>query len=148
MSNILLTQVEADRLIAIEKHRIDDERTAFPTTGKRTTIPLISTDGKEHFLLDLIRGRIKLEKVTMQNRAQQTVALVRIDFGVPHRNPDDEEIGSPHLHVYREGYGTKWAQALPPDKFRNQDDVWMVLEDFMTYCNIMTPPRIQGDLFT
>jgi hypothetical protein len=148
MTDVLLTQQDADWLISLEKHRVNDERSEFPTTGKRISIPLASADGREQFALDLSRGRIKLEKVTMQNRARQVVSLVRIDFGVSHRNPNDEEIGSPHLHVYREGYGTKWAQTLPKDKFNNPDDVWAVLKDFMTYCNITKPPVIQPDLFT
>lgn len=48
---------------------------------------------RENFLLDIRRGKIDLLKATNQNRARQTIVLVRLDLGgAPHRNPDGEEI--------------------------------------------------------
>ncbi len=118
MADINLTQAEADALIAMEKQRIDDARWDYPGLGGSISIPLISQDKRENFLLDVSRGRIDLLKVTYQNRSRQVVVLVRLDFGgQPHRNPDDQEIPSPHLHVYREGYGDKWAIPVPPERF-------------------------------
>lgn len=77
------------------------------------------------------------------------MVLVRLDLGgAPHRNPDDEEIPAPHLHVYREGYGHKWAIPVPPDRFRSPDDVWVTLEDFLRFCNVTRPPQIERGLFT
>jgi len=76
------------------------------------------------------------------------VVLVRLDFGGhPHRNPDGEEILSPHLHIYKEGYGDKWAIPVPTDRFPNMDDLWKTLEDFMRFCNITEPPFIEKGLF-
>ena len=66
--------------------------------------------------------------------------------GPPHRNPDGEEIGTPHIHVYREGYGDKWALPLPAD-FRSVADLGTTLDDFLRYCNVTRPPRIQKGLF-
>jgi hypothetical protein len=68
--------------------------------------------------------------------------------GAPHRNPDDEEIGVPHLHLYREGFGDKWAVPLPADRFRNPTDVWVTFEDFLRFCNITQPPHVERGLFT
>ena len=65
-----------------------------------------------------------------------------------HRNPDGEEIGSPHRHVYREGFGDKWAYSPPTDRFADLDDPWRTLEDFMQFCNIVEPPVIRRGLFT
>jgi hypothetical protein len=80
-------------------------------------------DKREHFHLDVSRGRIDLLKGKYQNRSRQAIILVRLDFGgKPHRNPDDEEIACPHLHVYREGYGDKWAMPVPPDRFPDVTD--------------------------
>jgi hypothetical protein len=46
------------------------------------------------------------------------VVLVRLDLGgAPHRNPFDEEIGVPHLHLYREGFGDKIIDVA---EFRGQ----------------------------
>lgn len=99
-------------------------------------------------MLDLSRGRIDLRKIKMQNRARQVVVLVRLDLaGAPHRNPDDEEVPAPHLHIYREGYGDRWAVPIPADRFRDVDDIWTTLEDFLLFCNITRPPHIDKGLF-
>ena len=57
MVDISLTQVEADALIAMEKHRVTDELTIFPVGGESVTLRLQSADKREQFLLDLSRGR-------------------------------------------------------------------------------------------
>jgi hypothetical protein len=149
MADMDLTQAEADALIALEKHRVNEERHDFPTAGGVLTLPLHSTDKREQFLLDISRGRIDLLRVKYQNRARQAVVLARIDFGgAPHRNPDDKDVPCPHLHVYKEGYGDKWAVPLSIDRFRKASDLWTTLEDFMLYCNITKPPHIDRGLFT
>lgn len=149
MAEINLTQAEADALIAMEKRRTNEDRNDFPMGGESMVLPLQSPDKREQFLLDLSRGRIDLVKVKMQNRGRQVVVLVRLDLGgAPHRNPDDEEIPAPHLHVYREGYADKWAMPVPADRFRATGDLWATLEDFMRFCNITQPPHIERGLFT
>lgn len=149
MAEIALTQAEADALIAMEKHRVTNDRHGFPMQGESLTVPLQSPDKREHFLLDLSRGRIDLLKVKMQNRGRQVVVLVRLDLGgAPHRNPDDTEVPAPHLHVYREGYGDKWATPVPEELFRNTRDLRVTLEDFLRFCNVTQPPHIDPGLFT
>jgi len=149
MAEIALTQAEADALIAMEKHRVNEEHCDFPMGGESLVLHLQSPDRREQFLLDLSRGRIDLLKVKMQNRGCQVVVLVRLDLGgAPHRNPDGEEIPVPHLHVYREGYGDKWAVPVPDKRFSNVAEVWQTLDDFMRFCNITQPPHIQRGLFT
>jgi len=116
--NSNLTQAEADALMALEKRRVDATEWNYPNFGERVTVPLASIDGREAFLLDLRRARINLKKGTYQNRGRQVVVLARLDFGgPPHRNPDGEEIGSPHLHLYREGFGDKWAFSCAKPAF-------------------------------
>lgn len=137
MADVNLTQAEADALIAMEKHRANDERHDFPTGGQSLVLPLHSPDRREHFLLDIGRSRIDLLKGTYQNRARQVVVLVRLDVGgAPHRNPDDTEIPSPHLHTYREGFGDRWAIPAPPDRFGDTSDLWRTLGQFIEFCNI------------
>ena len=141
MAEVNLTQSEADALIAMEKHRVNDERSDFPMGGQSLVLPLQSPDKREQFLLDLSRGRIDLLKVKMQNRSRQVVVLVRLDLGgAPHRNPDGQEISVPHLHVYREGFGDKWAVPVPADRFTATNDVWRTLEEFNRFCNITRSP--------
>ena len=149
MSTTSLTQAEADALLAIEKHRADADARDYPGLGGRITAPLVSADGREQFLLDLYRGKANLLKGTYQTRGRQVVILARLDFeGAPHRNPDGEEVGATHLHLYREGFGDKWAIPVPSASFQNIQDPWLTLQDFMRYCNIVKPPHIKKGLFT
>ena len=148
MADINLTQAEADALIAMEKHRLTDERTDFPMGGESKVLPLQSADKREQFLLDLSRGRINLQKVKIQTRGRKVIVLVRLDLGgAPHRNPDGKDVPVPHLHIYREGYGDKWAIPVPANRFRTTDDLWMSFEDFLQFCNITKPPNIDPGLF-
>lgn len=149
MTTIDLTQSEADELLALEKHCVDDTQWLFPDVGSLLTMPLTSADEREAFLLDVSRGRISLERIKYQNRARIAVVLARIDIGgPPHRNPDGQEVPCPHIHCYREGYGDKWASPLCIAQFGDPSDLWQTLHDFMRYCNIVQPPRIERGLFT
>ncbi|MEK6784471.1 MAG: hypothetical protein AABY61_03220 [Nitrospirota bacterium] len=148
MATTDLPQSEADALIALAKVKVNDDSYDYPGTGGSLVVPLTSQDKREDFLLDIYRGRIDLLKGTYQNRARQVIILVRVDFGgAPHRNPDGEEVLCPHLHLYREGFGDKWAVPLPADLFPNVNDLWLTLEDFMRFCNVVDPPAIARGLF-
>ena len=148
MADASLTQTEADALLALEKRRSDDTQWDYPSLSGAVTIPLLSMDSREEFLLDIRRSRINFAKGTYQNRGREVVILARLDFsGSPHRNPDGEEIGSPHIHLYREGFWDKWAFPISSDRFANLDDPWQTLEDFMRFCNIVEPPVIRRGLF-
>jgi hypothetical protein len=68
MAEINLTQEEANILIAMEKHRANEGPSDFPMRGQSLTLPLLSADKREQFLLDLSRARIDRQKVKMQNR--------------------------------------------------------------------------------
>jgi hypothetical protein len=73
---------------------------------------------------------------------------MRLDLdGPPHRNPDNVEIPCPHLHIYREGYGDKWAVPAPADRYTNTLDVFATFDTFMTHCNITQKPNVQKGLF-
>ena len=142
-----LTQSEADALIALEKRRVDDKIWRYAGMGGSVSVPLTSTDSSENFVLDLRRGRINLGKGSYQNRGRRVVPLVRLCFGgAPHRNPDDAEVGSPHLHIYREGYADRWAIVVPGDRFTDLADQWQTYQDFLEYCNIVEPPNIERGL--
>ena len=100
-------------------------------------------------MLDVTRAQIKLTKATYQTRARAAIILMRLDLdGPPHRNPDGEEIPCPHLHLYREGYGDKWAIPAPLDRYPTSLDMFLTFEAFMNHCNITEPPHIQKGLFS
>lgn len=143
------SQAEADALLAMEKHRATEDVYEYPQPGEKIVVPLISADKREEFLLDVYRGRIVLARGTYQNRGRKVVTLARLDFGgAPHTNPDGRAVGVPHLHLYREGYGDKWAYPLPDDRFGDPDDRWRLFEEFMAYCNVTRVPNIPPRLFT
>ena len=132
MADIDLTQAEADALIAMPKVKENEYMWCYPGMGRAVSIPLVSSDRRERFMLDISRGQINLLRGKYQNRARQMVILVRLDFGgTPHRNPDGEEIASPHLHIYREGFGDKWAIPVAKDDFPDVTDLWHTFQDFM-----------------
>lgn len=148
MADANITQAEADALIRMEKHRVDGQRHGFPARGESLVLPLQSPDKREVFCLDISRGRIDLSRVKYQSRARQIVVLVRLDLaGPPHRNPDDEEIPCPHLHMYRENFGDRWAVRIPVQDFANTSDLWCTLQDFLRFCNITRPPDIKRGLW-
>jgi hypothetical protein len=142
-----LTQHEADALLEMEKHFLGTDRFTFPGLGGSLRLILHSADKREEFNLDITRSRILLEKNTLQTRARKAVVLARLDIGgAPHRNPDGEEVASPHLHLYREGYGDKWARPLP-EVFQGIQDSIQLLDAFMDYCSIVSKPTIDRGLF-
>ncbi len=147
--DVNLSQSEADRLLAMEKHSATDQEFEYPMHGGSIQMPLQSPDKREAFVLDVTRSQINLSKGTYQNRGRNVIVLARLDFGgQPHRNPDDTEIESPHLHLYREGYGHKWAYPVPADRFSDVSEPWQTLLDFMRFCNVTMPPVIHRGLFT
>lgn len=149
MSRETLSQAEADLLLAHEKEAVEEEAYEYPDLGGAIRVPLQSLDGREQFSLDVSRSEINLSKGTCQNRGRVTVVLARLDFGgPPHRNPDDEEIPCPHLHVYKEGFGDKWAFKVPVGVFSDLTDPWKSLHDFMRFCNVTKAPTFRRGLFT
>jgi hypothetical protein len=149
MADVDIPQAEADALIAMEKRCVEDRIWSFPDPGGRLAIALTSIDKRENFTLDITRAGIKLTKATYQNRARQAIILLRLDLdGPPHRNPDDQEIPCPHLHIYREGFADKWAVLAPVDRYPNVEDLFSTFEAFMRHCNITEPPIVNKGLFS
>jgi hypothetical protein len=108
----MLTQAEADALIAMQKRFITPRPISLPP-GVDETHELIGEDKRERFLLDLWRGTMRLSKYKMQTRGRIIVVLVRLDInGAPHTNPDGQILDGTHLHIYREGFDHRWASPI------------------------------------
>ena len=146
MASDALAQSDAESLLKMEKVPALKDAFQFPDLGGRIEVPLISRDEREH-PLDVNRKRIALT-TGYQARGRQVIVLARLDFAAPHRNPDGTEVGVPHLHVYCEGYGDKWAVEVPAGMLSQPDDAWQVLHDFMTYCGVVERPNIVRGLFS
>ena len=147
MTSTDLTQAEADHLRTMDKRRVDDREWPYPGLGGGVSIPLLSTDGREHFILDVRRGRVNLAKGSYQNRGRRVVILARLCFGgPPHANPDGMMVGSPHVHLYAEGYGDKWAYPLPESSFPDSHSARQLFDNFLRYCRVVEPPHVEWGL--
>jgi len=151
-----ITQQDADFFFSMEKFPEEDKEYQFPLSGKKLVIPFTSTDKKESFLFDIYRGTIRISKVTYQSRVRKAYILRRLDFdGSPHQNPEAEtaplpilepyigiEVPSPHIHLYVEGFGEKWA--VPAELFLKTEDkdIYEIMIDFFQYCNVKQMPKI------
>lgn len=143
----MLTQIEADTLVAMRKRFINLVTVSLPP-GSDETHELIGDDRKERFLLDLWRGTLRLSKLKFQTRGRKVIVLVRLCIdGAPHTNPNGIRIAGTHIHVYREGYEDKWAYRLDEisqNAFRSPANIQQSFEDFCRYCNIEVPPYQEG----
>ncbi|MCL5986957.1 MAG: hypothetical protein M1371_10425 [Actinobacteria bacterium] len=159
---MFLTQIEADKLIEMPKKALDNDQYEFPLYGESLSIPIVSLDSREHFLVDINRkGSIRLNKCTYQKRYIDVIILIRLEIdGPPHTNPDVTEvphtnlkpyngltITCPHLHLYMEGYMDRWAIPAPIEHFAQTGDLYDTLYDFFRYCNIIEPPNLPRRLF-
>ncbi len=138
----MLTQEKADALMAMRKKLVESATIEFPFAGEAKQFEAMSEDGQEAFVFDVNRkGKIKVSKCTYQERYAVVEILVRLDIdGPPHENPDGTLVPCPHLHIYREGFGTKWAQSLPVGVFSNTGELATTFLDFLGYCNVQKPP--------
>ena len=142
-----LTKNEIKYLLNLEKNYVEAQKCIYPTKKKKKNIQLSSTDKNEEFILDITRPHISLLKNTFQNRARNSIVLLRLDLNpAPHRNPDGKVVTGNHLHIYREGFGDKYAYSLP-DVFSDCKDISDFLDKFMDYCHIINKPIIEEDLF-
>jgi hypothetical protein len=155
-----ITQQDADFFFSMEKFPEELNEHNFPASGCKLVLPFVSADKRENFLFDIYRGSIRLTKVTYQNRVRKAYVLRRLDFdGATHLNPEVEniplpilepfngkEISSPHIHLYVEGYGERWA--IPAELLLplNGKDIYEIMIDFFKYCNVKRLPKIEKTL--
>lgn len=140
----MLTNEEVSRLLDVPKLIDSPGRIALPLPGEYAKWEAKSLDHREVFVIDANRkGKLKLGKCTFQERYQLVEILLRLDIdGPPHQNPDGEVIDCPHLHIYRERWGAKWAYPLPAD-FTDTTDLVKTFQEFLRYCGIQNIPDVQ-----
>lgn len=108
----------------------------------------VSACKREEFVFNYTRHTINIVKRNHNFRTHEVIGLARLDIdGPPHRNPDGQEIGPSHLHLYREGFQLKWALEIPQDLFPNFSDPAKTFEDFLRYCNAKSFPALHNSLF-
>lgn len=133
-----LPQLRADDLLAADKIKATETNFHLTSTIKKpVSIPLIAPSiAGETFSLDVAQKRIVLKLKCQLRCTTEAVVLARLDFASPHRNPDGTEVGVPHLHVYREGYGDRFAYEVPTGMLKDPDDPLQVLLDFLATYHI------------
>jgi hypothetical protein len=151
-----ITQQDADYFFSMEKFPEEEKEYQFPLSGKKLVIPFSSADKRENFIFDIYRGTIRITKATYQNRVRKAFILRRLDIdGSAHPNPEVEtvplpilepyngkEIPAPHIHLYIEGFGERWA--VPAEIFLKTEDrdIYEIMIDFFKYCNVKELPKI------
>ena len=151
------------KLIRAPKYAVDDR--VELSDHFSSSLSLNSLYGKRTFILDVTKRRLEL-KYTMQTRYGTATPLVRLDVNTSHTNPyadyhvdDDDPFSSihdscigrkfdhePHLHVYRPGFGDRWAYPVA-GVFDNTCNMGDTLLDFLGYCNIQGVTEMQEALF-
>ena len=110
--------------------------------GVDTFYMLESNDETEVFFLDVYRGRLNSMKAKFQLRYQRSIVLARLCTSASHANPgEDELLGSPHFHRYREGFHARFAELVDPFA-----DVPAALNFFCDRVNIPHPDTKGGAL--
>jgi hypothetical protein len=151
-----ITQQDADFFFTMEKIPEEEREYQFPSSGEKLIIPFLSADKHESFLFDIYRGSINISKATYQNRVRKAYILRRLDInGGAHPNPEVEivplpflvpyngkEISTPHLHLYVEEFGEKWAVPAELYFTIKGKDNYEIMEDFFRYCNVKQMPKI------
>ena len=135
----ILPQPRADAFLTARKIKATETNFHLtPTILKPVSIPLIAPAiAGEAFSLDVTQKRIVLKLKCQLRSTTHSVILARLDFASPHRNPDGTTVGVPHLHVYRESFGDRFAYEVPPGMLKNPDDPLQVLLDFLATYNIL-----------
>ena len=128
-----LSQKKADAYLAARKIKATATDCCLSSIiPKPVSIPLVAPDiAGVVFSLDVTQKRIVLKLKCQLRCTTEAVVLARLDFASPHRNPDGTAVGVPHLHIYREGYGDKFAYEVPPGMLKNPDDPLQGLLDFL-----------------
>lgn len=135
----VLEQEVAEHLLKLPKHYTGGAVINFPSVGGRIEYDLFSKDNRERFIMMVNQKKVVLY-YTFQARARNCYVLARLDYGAPHLNPDGKRIGSPHLHLYSEEYGDRYAVELPKEVFSDIDNPIQTYEDFLKFCNVVVPP--------
>lgn len=107
----MLTQNQADRLIALLKEAALKE--VFVWLENKTQVETFVSveDERIQFKLSMKRNPYEI-RLHLRTR-DRDIGLVRLDAAPYHTNPDGTELrNQPHLHVYREGFGLEFAEAV------------------------------------
>lgn len=146
----VLSQAEADTLQTIEKALTNPKQVHLPPpngTKIHAVYYLRDNHRKDDMKLSTYHAQKNQKKVSYRILYNSSILLVRVDTqdATPHINPDKKIIippYQPHIHIYREWYGDKFAYPLP-NEFKDTDDIVQLFMDFLSYSNIINIDEVQ-----
>lgn len=140
----MLTQAQADRLIAMLKEAARNEAFVWLQNQRQDELFVAIEDAKIQFYLSLKRNPFEI-RLHLRTR-DRDIGLVRVDNHLHHTNPDGTEIrDTPHIHVYREGFD-QLPWAVPIDWY-NPSDPLGTLARFLDFVHARFPAGYQLDMF-
>ncbi len=148
-----LSQEEADTLRMIEKYLTSPELVKLPPPTGTVLHPVhYHREGRrmDNMKISTYHAQINAQKISCRLLYNGNVMLVRVDTqdATPHTNPDKKIViqpHQPHIHIYREGYGDKFAYPLP-NAFRNAEDISSLFMDFLSYSRIINSNEVKVDI--
>lgn len=139
--NKILTQAEADALLNLIKTVFRKDTFFWKSDERYDERVIADTDSSLEFVLSLKRNcfEVRLNFRTKKNN----VILARVDSQNQHHNPDGSIIRGPHLHLYKEGFGEKYAE--PISWYDHQSPI-NTLANFLSVINTHFPNGFSEDL--
>lgn len=141
----ILTQDEANYLLNMLKKSLSNE-IAFPKQNSSTEFDVQGNTKQNLFTISISRGKIKRTKYSLGARIKKNGTMLlelHLNPGNTHINPDGEKIVGSHWHIYKEGYGHKFA--YPADNIDSDNFIENTLSFFDRF-NIIEKPIINHQL--
>ena len=139
----MLTQPQADRLIAMLKEAAREEVFVWEQNKRQDELVIAVEDQKIQFILSMKRNPFEI-RLHFRTK-DRDIGLVRVDNNVYHPNPDGTEIrNQPHIHFYREGESLNWAE---PIAWYDLNDPLATLANFLEIIQTRFPSGYQADMF-
>lgn len=139
----IITDEEYQRLMKLRK--FFDTTVQLPRVDQQKRYLLHTADGSEEFQMNIERKNVVDFCVIRSkfNKSYQKQSIFRLEVnGRPHTNPVDYEyVGRNHIHIYKQGYGLRYAYDLENYKehFTDPENISLLFKDICVYCNIEIP---------
>jgi hypothetical protein len=149
-----ITDTERDQLFKTPKEFTDNELLMLGPNPIKWSRELKSLETKGIFNLDYYSGRLEL-KYSINHRTRKSLVLLRYCSHCFHTNP--EELGGDifrneaHIHLYREGYGDRYAMKIadlfPHLTATECQDIGIIMREILSKISVQNPPIVTGTLW-
>lgn len=149
-----ITDTERDQLFGTPKEFTTDEMLMLGPNPIKWSRELKGLETKGIFNLDYYSGRLEL-KYSVNHRTRKSLVLLRYCSHCFHTNPEDlgGEVfrNEPHIHLYREGYGDRYAlkvvDLFPHLTPQECEDIGIIMREILSKISVQNPPLITGTLW-